>query len=181
MSKNRQIPYSMEETVNKEVSDMLNMNIIESSDSPYCSPVVIVPKKDGTNRFCIDFRLLNNQTIFDSEPMPDADEMFSKLAGHKFFSKIDLSKGYWQVKLTDDSKPKTAFRTGKGLFQFRVMPFGLVTAPATFSRLMRKVLHGMENVDNFIDDILVYTKSLDHHFVVLDELFQRLRTAGVRS
>ncbi|XP_052692422.1 uncharacterized protein LOC128170699 isoform X2 [Crassostrea angulata] len=179
--KNRQIPYSMEETVNKEVSDMLKMNIIESSDSPYCSPVVIVPKKDGTNRFCIDFRLLNNQTIFDSEPMPDADEMFSKLAGHKFFSKIDLSKGYWQVKLTDDSKPKTAFRTGKGLFQFRVMPFGLVTAPATFSRLMRKVLHGMENVDNFIDDILVYTKSLDHHFVVLDELFQRLRTAGLTA
>ncbi|XP_065939358.1 uncharacterized protein [Magallana gigas] len=178
--KNRQIPYSMEETVNKEVSDMLKMNIIESSDL-YCSPVVIVPKKDGTNRFCIDFRLLNNQTIFDSEPMPDADEMFSKLAGHTFFSKIDLSKGYWQVKLTDDSKPKTAFRTGKGLFQFRVMPFGLVTAPATFSRLMRKVLHGMENVDNFIDDILVYTKSLDHHFVVLDELFQRLRTAGLTA
>lgn len=107
----------MEETVNKEVSDMLNMNIIESS-------VVIVPKKDGTNRFCIDFRLLNNQTIFDSEPMPDADEMFSKLAGHKFFSKIDLSIGYWQVKLTDDSKPKIAFRTGKGLFQFRIITFG---------------------------------------------------------
>lgn len=142
----------MEETVNKEVSDMLNMNIIESS-------VVIVPKKDGTNRFCIDFRLLNNQTIFDSEPMPDADEMFSKLAGHKFFSKIDLSIGYWQVKLTDDSKPKIAFRTGKGLFQFRIITFGLVKAPATFSRLMRKVLHGMENVDNFIDDIWVYTKS----------------------
>nr|XP_022307941.1 uncharacterized protein LOC111113940 [Crassostrea virginica] len=179
--KNRQIPYSLEETVNKEVNDMLQMNIIEHSDSPYCSPVVIVPKKDGTNRFCIDFRLLSNQTVFDSEPMPDANEMFSKLAGHRCFSKIDLSKGYWQVKLTDTSRPKTAFRTGKGLFQFMVMPFGLVTAPVTFSRLMRKVLHGMSNVDNFIDDILVYTETLEHHFSILEQLFQRLRKAGLTA
>ena len=92
--------HSLEETVNKEVNDMLQMNIIEHSDSPYCSPIVIVPKKHCTNRFCIDFRLLSNQTVFDSEPMPDANEMFSKLAGHRYFSKIDLSKGYWQVKPT---------------------------------------------------------------------------------
>jgi hypothetical protein len=87
----------MEDTVNKEVSDMLSMNIIEPSDSPFCSPIVIVPKKDGSNRFCINFRMLNSQTIFDSEPIPDPDEMFAKLAGHRYFSKIDLSKGYWRV------------------------------------------------------------------------------------
>ena len=92
--------------------------------------------------------------------MPEANEMFSKLAGHRYFSKIDHSKGYWQVKLTDASRPKTAFRTGKGLFQLRIMCFGLVTAPATFPRLMCKVLHGMSNGDNFIDDILVYTEKL---------------------
>ena len=179
--KNRHIPYKMEESINKEVSEMLKMNIIEPSESPFCSPVVIVPKKDGTNRFCVDYRLLNSQTIFDSEPMPDSDEMFSKLAGHKFFSKIDLSKGYWQVKLTESSKPKTAFKTGKGLFQFRVMPFGLVTAPATFSRLMRRVLSDMDNVDNFIDDILVYTMTFEQHLKVLRELFQRLRDAGLTA
>ena len=111
------------------------MKIIEHSDSPYCSPIVIVPKKHCTNRFCIDFRLLSNQTVFDSEPMPDANEMFSKFASHRYFSKIDLSKGYCQVKLTDAS------RTGKGLFQFRVMPFGLVTAPDTFSMLKLKTIH----------------------------------------
>ena len=85
------------------------------------------------------------------------------------------------MKLTDASRPKTAFRTGKGLFQFRVMSFGLVTAPATFSRLMRKVLHGMSNVDNFIDDILVYTETLEHHFSILEQLFQRLRKAGLTA
>lgn len=82
------------------------------------------------------------------------------------------------MKLTDASKPKTAFRTGKGLFQVRVMPFDLVTAPATISRLMRRVLHDMTNIDNFIDDIVVYTKSLEHHFSILEELFQRLRKTG---
>lgn len=75
--KNRSIPFSLEDTVNKEVNDMLKLEIIEPSKSPFCSPIVIVPKKDGTNRFCIDFRLLNRQTIFDSEPIPDADEMYS--------------------------------------------------------------------------------------------------------
>lgn len=179
--KHRQIPYKMEDSIDKEVSEMLKMNIIEPSESPFCSPVVIVPKKDGTNRFCIDYRLLNSQTIFDSEPMPDTDEMFSKLSGHKFFSKIDLSKGYWQVKLTESSKPKTAFKTGKGLYQFRVMPFGLVTAPATFSRLMRRVLSGVEQTDNFIDDILVYTMTFEQHLKVLEKVFQRLRDAGLTA
>lgn len=85
--KNRSIPFSLKDTVNKEVNDMLKLEIIEPSESPFCSPIVIVPKKDGTNRFCIDFRLLKRlQTIFYSEPIPDADEMYPKPAGHKYFS-----------------------------------------------------------------------------------------------
>lgn len=162
----------MEEIVNKEVSDMLKMNIIEFFDFLYCLLVVIVFKKDGINRFCIDFCLLNNQIIFDLELMLDVDEMFFKFVGYKFFLKIDLLKGYWQVKLIDDLKLKIVFRIGKGLFQFRVMFFGLVMVLVIFLRLMCKVLYGMENVDNFIDDILVYIKFLDYYFVVLDEFFQ---------
>ena len=96
----------MEKNINKEVSEMLKLNIIEPSESPFYSPVVIDPKKDSTNRFCVDYIQLYSQTIFDSEPIPDSDEMFSKLAGHKFFSKIDLSKGYLQVKLIESTKPK---------------------------------------------------------------------------
>lgn len=115
---------------------------------------------------------MNRQTLFDSEPIPDADEIYAKLAGHKYFSKNDLSKGYWQIKLTESSKPKTVFRTSKRLFQFRVMPFGLVTAPATFSRLMRKVLFEMKNVDNFVDDIIIFTQTFEQHLERLEELFQ---------
>lgn len=179
--KKRFIPFSLEDTVNKEVNDMLKLEIIEPFESPFCSPIVIVPKKDGTNRFCIDFRLLNRQTIFDSEQIPDADEMYAKFAGQKYFSKIDLSKGYWQIKLTESSKPKTAFRTSKGLFQFMVMPFGLVTSPATFSRLMRKVLFEIKNVDNFIDDIIIFLQTFQQHIERLEELFQRLRSAGLTA
>ncbi|CAG2250028.1 unnamed protein product [Mytilus edulis] len=122
------IPYSMLDTVNAEVSKMLDLGVIEASTSPYASPIVIVKKKDNTNRFCIDFRSLNSQTLFDAEPMGNAEEMFSKLAGHKYFSRIDLSKGYWQLPLSEDAKPKTAFQTPKG----SVFPnFSCIALPLT--------------------------------------------------
>lgn len=127
----------MIDTVNTKVSKMLNLGIIQTSISPYSSPIAIVKKKDNTNRFCIDFRALSSQTMFDAEPMPNAEEMFAKLAGYKYFSRIDLSKGYWQLPLSEAAKSKTSFQTPKGLFEFTRMPFGLVTAPASFSRLMR--------------------------------------------
>ena len=110
--------------------------------------------------------------------MPNAEDIFSKLANHKVFSRIDLSKGYWQVPLTQLSKPRTAFQTSKGLFQFRVMPYELVTAPATFSRLMHKLLNGRKYIDNFIDDIIIFPPDLDQHLEVLPELFLRLRDAS---
>ena len=107
----------MTDTVSQEVEQMLKMNNIEPSLSPYNSPVVIVKKKDCTNEFCIDFRGLNRQTTFDAELMPDADQIFSKLATHTLFSKLDFSKGYWQVPLTPPSKIFTAFQSPKSLFQ----------------------------------------------------------------
>jgi len=175
------IPYSMIDTVNTEVSKMLNLGVIQTSTSPYSSPIVIVKKKDNTNRFCIDFRALNSQTVFDAEPMPNAEEMFAKLAGYKYFSRIDLSKGYWQLPLSEDAKPKTSFPTAKGLFEFTRMPFGLVTAPASFSRLMRKLLKDMKNIDNFIDDIIIFTVTFENHLQVLRELLERLRDANLTA
>ena len=134
------LPYSMMQAVGDEVRSMIELGVIERSESPYCSPVIIVKKKDNTTRFCIDFRVLNKITVFDAEPMPSMEQIFAKLAGYKFISKRDLSKGYWQIALSDRSKPYTAFKTPLGLFQFTVLPFGLVTAQASCSRLMRKLL-----------------------------------------
>ncbi|XP_069138852.1 uncharacterized protein [Argopecten irradians] len=180
--KSHTLPFQMKATIREEVDKMLKMGVIEPSDSPFASPVVIVRKKDGTNRFCIDFRQLNRVTVFDAEPMPNAEDIFSRLAGHQYFSRLDLSKGYWQVPMAECSKRKTAFTTPVGLFQFNVMPFGLVNAPATFCRLMRKLLHGMSNIESFIiDDILIYTQTWEQHIDILRELFVRLRNASISA
>ena len=118
------LPFALRETVESEVESMLKLNIVETSNSPYASPIVLVKKKDGSNRFCIDFRKINKVTIFNAEPMPNQDEIFAKLSKDHYFSKLDLSKGYWQIPLTKSDKVKTAFLTPSGLYQFKMMPFG---------------------------------------------------------
>ena len=175
------LPFAMTEIIKEETKKMLDMGIIEPSNSAYMSPVVLVKKSDQSIRFCIDFRNLNKLTKFDAEPIPIPEEIFSKLSNCKYFTKIDLSKGYWQIKLTEDSKEKTAFGTPDGLFQFRKLPFGLVTAPANFSRMMRLLLKGLIDIDNFIDDILEHTVDWNDHLVKLRELLQRLRQAGLTA
>ena len=180
-SKPYPLPHALRDTVKEEIQSMLKMDVIEMSESPYASPIVLVMKKDGTQRFCIDFRRLNRITIFDAEPIPDPEEIFAKLSKDRYFTKIDLSKGYWQIPLQDSAKEKTAFITPDGLYQFRTMPFGLVNAPATFSRMMRMMLRGMSNVCNFIDDILVHTKTWEEHINTLDGLFNRLEQFGITA
>lgn len=174
-------PHALRSVIEEETAKMLEMGVIEPSDSPYASPIVIVKKSDGSNRFCIDFRRLNRVTVFDAEPIPNQDEIFSELSGSKYFSKVDLAKGYWQIPLAGDAKEKTAFRSPSGLYQFRVMPFGLVNAPATFSRLMRSLLKGIPQVHNYLDDILIHTPTWDEHIDVLQEVFTRLREAGLTA
>ena len=125
------------------VTDMLTGGQIEASDSPWSSPVVLVTKKDGGTRFCVDYRQLNDATIKDAYPLPRIDDTLDMLAGKQWFSTLDLASGYWQVSLSQAARAKTAFATHSGLFQFRVMPFGLCNAPATFERLMDRVLQGL--------------------------------------
>ena len=175
------MPHGVIEDVKIEVQKMIQMDVIERSESQYSFPIVMIKKKDNTNRCCIDFRVLNRITIFDAEPMPSAEEMFAKVSGHKYFSQLDLTKGYWQVPISKASKPLTAFSTPFGLYQFKTMPFGLVNAPAVFSRLMRKLLENMNNLDNFIDDILVFTMTWPEHITVLEELCHRLKNAGLTA
>ncbi|GFR78367.1 reverse transcriptase [Elysia marginata] len=176
------VPQSMRQSMREEVDNMIQAGIIEPSSSPYCSPSVIVSKKDGTNRYCIDFRALNNITIFDAEPMVRPDDLFQEIGSKScFLTKVDLSKGYWQIPLTEAAKPCTAFATEKGLYQFRVMPFGLQGAPATFARLMRKVTDGLPNHRNYLDDCLIFTETWEEHLRSLRALFKRLREAGLTA
>ncbi|PIK39646.1 hypothetical protein BSL78_23523 [Apostichopus japonicus] len=169
------VPLSMRDSLQEEVRKMIDMGVIEPSNSPYSSPVVLVPKPDGTKRFCVDYRKLNKVTTYEAEPMQTMTEIFSELSNDKYFSRIDLTKGYWQVEMTQSAKEKTAFVTPDGLWQFKTMPFGLVGAPAVFTRLMRTILRDVPNVVNYLDDILIHTETWDEHVECLELLFQTLR------
>jgi hypothetical protein len=173
------LPYAMREIVQQEIDTMLEMDVIEKSDSPYASPIVLIKKSDGTNRFCIDFRKLNKVTVFDGEPMPTTEDIFSKLQDDKFFSKLDFSKGYWQIPMNEKDIHKTAFVTHNGNYHFKKMPFGMINATATFTRMMRKLLDKLANVDNYVDDVLEHTILWRQHMVILAELFQRISQANL--
>ena len=122
------------------------MGVIRESSSPYASPVAVVKKEDNTNRVCVHYRKLTKLTIFDPEPMPTAEYLFQKLSGDKFYSKIDLSKGYWQITIPEDIQ-KTAFVTPDGLYEFLKMPLGMINSAATLKRAMKKLLEDLVDVD----------------------------------
>ena len=137
------IPYAYREAVAKELQEMKESGIIESSASEWAAPIVVVKKKDGNIRLCVDFRKLNAVTPIDAYPMPRTDELLDRLGKAKYITTLDLARGYWQVPMAEKDRPKTAFTTPSGLFQFRVMSFGLNGAPATFQRMMDTVIGGM--------------------------------------
>ena len=150
---------------------MLEMGVVRPSTSPYTSPIIMVKKKDGSNRVCVDFRKLNTEV--DPEPMTTAEDLFRRLSGRKFLSKIDLTKGYWQIPVAPEDVHKTAFVTPDGQYEFTRMPFGMVNSSATLVRGLMKILEGMPVVGSYIDDIVIYR--------TLKELFGRLRKARITA
>ena len=139
----RRTPIAMREEVDKHIDEMLQKNVIEPVVGPW-SGIVLVKKKDGSTRFYVDYRRLNDPTTKDAYPLPRIDDSLEQLSGKKWFSTLDLCSGYWQVEMESEDRPKTAFATRRGLFQFRVMPFGLACAPTTFERLMERALTGLQ-------------------------------------
>ncbi|XP_077564677.1 uncharacterized protein LOC144180165 [Haemaphysalis longicornis] len=174
------IPFALKEVAEAEVQEMLKLGIAEKSTSPYNSPLVLVKKPDGSYRICIDFRRLNSVLVADGEPIPRTDVVFAEVSKKRYFSKFDLVKGYWQVPLTESSKEKTAFSTSSGHYQFRFMPFGIKTASAVFTRLMRRALEGIPNVHHYIDDVLVATDNWEDHVIALNQVFEALSAAGLK-
>ena len=173
------LPYATRQELKRDITEMLDLGIIRESKSPYASPVVIVKKSDGSNRVCVDYRKLNKLTVFDPEPMPTAEELFQKTGNDKFFSKIGLSKGYWQIKVAEEDIPKTAFVTPDGHWEFLRMPFGMVSSGATLKRGLSHFLKDVDNVLFYWDNILVHTSSWEDHVKTLRELFQRLKEADL--
>lgn len=182
----RQQPYrvspKVRDCIDEHVEKMLEQGIIQPSVSPWAAPVVLVKKKDGSERFCVDYRKLNSVTRRDSHPIPHVQDTLDCLHGTCYFSCMDLRSGYWQVEVDDESKPKTAFATHSGLFEFRKMPFGLANAPSTFQRLMHAVLRGLhyEICLVYLDDIIIFSRTFEDHLAHLNDVFSRLRSANVR-
>ena len=178
----RPIPFALRDHVTEMVDDYLKRGVIVPSKSPYCSPVVLVKKKTGELRFCVDFRQLNARTRKDSYPIPDIDTTILALGNKKFFSTLDLRSGYWQVRLAESSQEKSAFGVMGGLFQFKVMPFGLANAPSCFQRLMEQVFVGLigKFVFIYLDDILIASETWDEHLIHLEQVLERLVESGLK-
>ena len=178
----RRVPFHKRQEMRRQVDEMLEAQIIEPSESPWSSPVVLVAKPDGTQRFCVDYRALNKVTKRDLYPLPRCDDILESLAGAQWFSHLDLLRGYWQIDVAEEDREKTAFATPDGLYQFRKLSFGLTNAPACFMRAMHLTLKGLCWSDClvYLDDIIIFGRTLQEHRERLSLVLSRLSEAGLK-
>ena len=170
------------EAVEEEIEMMLAEGIIEPCCSEWASPIVVVKKKDNSIRLCVDYRRLNAGTEIDAYPMPRVDDILDQLGQAQYISTLDLAKGYWQVPVAVEDRPKTAFITPRGLYQFCVMPFGLSGAPATFQRMIDHVIRGMAGFAcAYLDDLIVFSSSWEDHLVHVGAVLSPTSITGSNS
>ena len=177
----KQHPYRVspmkKELLDKEVQYMLENDIIEESQSNWSSPCILVPKHDGGFRFCTDFRKVNDKTKSDSFPIPRIADCIDQIGNAKFVSTFDMLKGYWQVPLTQRAREISAFVTPSGLYQYKVMPFGMKNAPATFQRMVNKLVRDIDGCEGYIDDVVIFSDNWSNHIRQIKRFFQIMREA----
>ena len=178
----RRLGVEKDKEVDKQVTELLESGKIEPADGAWSSPVVLVRKKDNSWRLCIDYRRLNAVTRRDAYPLPRIDDSLDALSGSVWFSTLDLLSGYWQVPLDADAQEKSAFVTRGGLWRWKVLPFGLTSAPATFERLMEGVLKGLQwkTLLLYLDDVVVFSTDFESHLERLSEVLNRFRSANLK-
>ncbi|KAL7831377.1 hypothetical protein SRHO_G00308800 [Serrasalmus rhombeus] len=181
--RHRRIPPTEYEVVKAHINQLLETRVIRESSSPYASPIVLVKKKDGSLRMCVDYRLLNAKTRKDAFPLPRIEESLDALSGACWFSTMDLASGYNQVPVAEEDRAKTAFCTPFGLFEWNRMPFGLCNAPGTFQRLMER-LFGDQQCQSlllYLDDIVIFSSTVAQHLERLDLVLGRLQREGLKA
>lgn len=170
--------------VKREIMKQKTQYLIENglavpSSSPWCSPCLLVSKPDGISRFCTDYRKINQLTKLDSYPLPRMEDCIDRIGSAKFVTKLDLLKGYWQVPLTERASEISAFATPDAFLQYNVLAFFLKNTPATFQRLMNKVLAGVKNCEAYLDDVVCYSDTWSSHLQTLEEVFSRFQAANL--
>ena len=178
----RRLPYAYRQETSKQITDMLNQGVIQPSHSPWASPIVLVKKKDGSFRFCVDYRKLNAVTRKDAHPLPRVDDLLDSLQGASMFSTLDLRSGYWQISMEPHDREKTAFATRDGLWEFLRMPFGVSNGCATFQRAIEIVLSGLtyETCLCYFDDVIIPSNSLNQQCERLSLILERFRQHNLR-
>lgn len=178
----RPVPPSLYPELRELLKNMLDNDVIKESSSPWAAPIVLVKKKDGSWRFCVDYRKLNALTHKDAYPLPRIEESLTSLKQAAWYSTLDLASGYWQVDVDPKDREKTAFTTPLGLYEFQRMPFGLCNAPATFQRLMQRCLGGQvhDSLLIYLDDVVVYSPDFDTHINHLEQVFEKLAAHGLK-
>ena len=178
----RRPPKAFEAEEEGIIERQLKAGIITESTSPWASPLVFVKKSDGSTRVCVDYRKVNNLTTFCAYPLPRVADCLDCLHGAKVFSTLDLQAGYWQIELKPEDRPKSAFVTRYGLFEYVTMPFGLCNAPSTFERCMELIMKGLQwkTLLIYLDDLIIFSSTFDEHISRLDEVLTRLSNAGLK-
>ena len=175
----RRLPHRWEEVINRQLDELLEQGLCRPSKLPWSSNVVLVSKKDGKQRFAIDYRKLNEVTKKDAYSVSQIQSILDKLHGYKYFSVKDISSAYWCVPVKDNDMEKTAFNTPRGLYEMTVMPFGLVNFQATFQRMMDCTLKGLKHTESYIDDCIIYSQTFEQHLVDLQEVLERMKQANI--
>jgi hypothetical protein len=178
----RRLGIEKDQEVERQVQGLAQRGLVEPADSAWSSPVVLVKKKDNSWRLCIDYRKLNAVTRKDAYPLPRIDDSLDALSGSVYFSTLDLVSGYWQLKMSEDASNKATFAMKSGLWKPKRLPFGLTSAPATFERLMEKVLHGLtwNSLLLYLDDVVVFAKDFDSHLDRLATVLERFKQANLK-
>ncbi|UYV64864.1 hypothetical protein LAZ67_3002201, partial [Cordylochernes scorpioides] len=181
-SKKMRVSPSERKVIQEEVDRMMEMEVVQPSESPWASPVVLVRKKDGSVRFCVDYRGLNKMTKKDVYPLPRVDDALDCLKGANIYSTIDLKAGYWQIGIDEADREETAFITPDGLFEFKAMPFGLCNAPATFERMMDNLLKGLRWTIClcYLDDVVIFADNFPDHLRRLEVVLNCFKRAGLK-
>lgn len=168
--------------VRRHLKELLDAGVIRESESPFASPIVVVRKKNNDVRLCIVFRKLNSQTVKDAYALPNLEEAFSALSGSKWFSVVDLKSGFYQIEMEEADKPKTAFVCPLGFYEFNRMPQGVTNAPSSFQRLMERCMGDLNRRDVlvFIDDLIVFSQTLEEHETRLLQVLKHLKEYGLK-